>query len=182
VRVLPQEMIPYAALLTKILTNQNTENYTFGDLVTALNIHTGGMNVALFNYLENQNDDKMIPKFSIDAKVMNTKITQLFPLLSEIINRTRFTDSERLRTILIQHQSELEAMIKRNGYGYARTRLASYFTNTGMFDELTDGFEYYWIINDLVKNFAQKEREITDNLVRTASLLFSKENLMAAVT
>jgi Zn-dependent M16 (insulinase) family peptidase len=51
-----------------------------------------------------------------------------------------------------------------------------------MFDELTTGFEYYWFINNLVKNFAEKKDEIIENLTRAASLLFNKSNLTAAVT
>ncbi|HLP48638.1 MAG TPA: insulinase family protein, partial [Candidatus Kapabacteria bacterium] len=182
-RVLPQELIPYAALLTKVLRSQNTENYSFGDLDVALNIHTGGFNAFLSTYLENRNDDNMIPKFIIEAKVLNKKIDQLIPLLIEIVNRTRYSDSDRLQTILIQHQANLDARLKnRQGAMFAKTRLASYFSNTGMFDELTGGFEYYWFITDLVKNFAQKEKEIRANLAKTASLLFNKENLTAAVT
>ena len=37
-RVLPVELIPYAALLTEILGSQNTENYSYGDLDVALSI------------------------------------------------------------------------------------------------------------------------------------------------
>jgi len=181
-RVLPQELIPYAALLARVLGSQNTENYSFGDLDVALNIHTGGVNAVLSTYLENRNDDNLIPKFVIESKVMNKKVDKLFQLLGEIVNKTRYADSDRLQTILIQHQSRLDAMVKRNGNVYSRTRLASYFSNTGMFDELTGGFEYYWFINDLVKNYAVKQKEIIANLARTASLLFNKSNLTAAVT
>ena len=181
-RVLPQELIPYAGLLTKVLGSQNTDNYSFGDLDVALNINTGGFKASLLTYLENQNDDHMIPKFVIDTKVLNKKIDKLVPLLVEIVNRTRYSDIDRLKNILIQHQSNLDARIKRNGSRFARIRLTSYFSNVGMFDELTNGFEYDWFINDLVKNFAQKEKEISANLAKTASLLFNKDNLIAVVT
>lgn len=181
-RVLPVELLPYAALLARVLGSQNTENYSFGDLDVALNIHTGGVNASLLTYLENQNDDNMIPKFVIDSKAMNKKVDKLAQLLGEIVNKTRYADSDRLKTILIQHQSRLDAQVKRNGFMYSRIRLASYFSNTGIFDELTGGFEYYWFINDLVKNFAAKQKEISDNLARTASLLFNKSNLTVSVT
>ncbi|HLP44652.1 MAG TPA: peptidase, partial [Candidatus Kapabacteria bacterium] len=124
----------------------------------------------------------LIPKFNIGAKVMNKKIDKLFSLLTEIINRTRYSDSERLQTILMHLQANLDDRIKRDPLIYPMMRLASYFSNLGMFEELTRGFEYYWFITDLVKNFAQKEKEISANLARTASLLFNKNNLMASVT
>ena len=51
-----------------------------------------------------------------------------------------------------------------------------------MFDELTSGVEYYWFITDLVQNYEAKSETIVKNLTKTASLLFAKGNMIAAVT
>ncbi len=182
VRVLPAELIPYAALLAEVVGSQNTDNYSFGDLDVALNINTGGFNAFLLTYLENQNDSAMMPKFVVNAKVMNTKVDKLFDLLNEIVNHTRYADTARLKAIIIRHQARLDAQVKSNGYRYARTRLLSYFTNAGMIAELTGGFEYYWFISELAANVDQKASEIGEKLARTASLLFRKGNLIATVT
>ncbi len=181
VRVLPQELIPYAALLTEVLGNQNTDNYSYGDLDKELNIHTGGFNVYLNNYFENQSDANFIPKFTISSKAMNVKTDKLYELVGEIVNRTRIADTDRLKSIITRHQSRIDAQVKQNGMGYAQTRLASYFNNSGMFNELTNGFEYYWFVTSLANNFDNMSKEIADKLVKTASLLFKKENVIATV-
>jgi hypothetical protein len=72
--------------------------------------------------------------------------------------------------------------VKRNGFGYARTRLLSYFSDTGMFNEQTGGMEYYWFVSNLVKNFDEQADLIIANLTRTAGLLFSKNNLIVQAT
>jgi presequence protease len=180
--ILPAELIPYAALLSEVLGSQNTEHYSYGDLDVALNIYTGGFNVYISTYLENQNDTSMVPKFVVDAKVMNTKTGKLFELLNEIVNHTKLSDIDRLKEIIIRHQARLDAQIKRNGYGFARTRLASYFSNAGMFNELTSGIEYYWFISDLAAKLDSNAAQISEKLIKTASLLFTKGNLTAAIT
>jgi Zn-dependent M16 (insulinase) family peptidase len=73
-------------------------------------------------------------------------------------------------------------MVKNNGMGIAMTRLASYYTNTGMFDELTNGLTYYRFVTGITDNFDSKQNEIIANLEKTASLLFRRNNLLAGVT
>lgn len=181
-RVLPQELIPYAALLAEVLGSQNTEHYAYGDLDVALNIHTGGFSTYLSSYLENQNDALLAPRFVVSAKIMNTKAGKLFELLNEIVNHTRLSDAERLKEIMVRHQARLDAAVKQNGFGYARRRLVSYFSNNGLFNELTSGIEYYRFVTDLAAKLDSNLVPISEKLINTASLLFTKENLTAAVT
>jgi Zn-dependent M16 (insulinase) family peptidase len=181
-RVLPQELIPYGQLLSDILGQQNTEKYTFGELEKEIDINTGGINTGLSVYLEDKNDNNLTPKFVVSGKSMNKKADKLFELTGEIINKTKYSDAERLKTILTKLQARTDASVKRNGMAYAQTRTLSYFSNAGMFNELTNGFEYYWFLNGLVKSFPEKSKEICDNLAKTASLLFNRNNMVAAVT
>lgn len=181
-RVLPQELIPYAALLTEVLGSQNTENYSYGELDKGLNIHTGDFSAFLTNYYENNNDETFMPKFVINSKTMNVKLDILFKLIDEVINRTRLTDTDRLKTIVTRLQSQLDEQVKQNGYAYAQRRLISYFNNSGMFNELTNGIEYYWFVTKLANNFDSMKKDIADNLIKTAALLFTKDNLIATVT
>jgi Zn-dependent M16 (insulinase) family peptidase len=180
-RVLPQELVPYASLLAEVLGNQNTENYSYGDLDKALNIHTGGFRSYIAAFFKNQGDEGFIPKFTISSRALNAKSDKMFELTDEIVNRTRLADVERLKAILTRHQSRLDAQVKQDGMGYAQTRLTSYFNNSGMFNELTSGFEYYWFVTKLANNFDTMAAEITEKLAKTASLLFTRENLIATV-
>jgi presequence protease len=182
VRTVPADLIPYVALLAEVMGSQNTENYSYGDLDIALNIHTGGFNTYLSTYLENKDDNNIIPKFVINSKVMNKKVDKLFELLGEIVNNTKYGDVERLKEIIVRHQARLDAQVKRNGSGFAQTRASSYFSNSGMFNEITRGIEYYWFVSGLVKNYDQKAKEVSENIAKVASLLFKKDNLVAAIT
>jgi presequence protease len=181
-RRLPQEMIPYASLLTSLIGLLDTEHYTYGALNQELNIHTGGFYSSLNTYLENLVDQNMIPKFMVSSKSMNTKTGKLFALTGEILNRTIYRDAERLQTLVARHYSQLEASIKRSGNRYAGLRLSSYFTKNGVYREQTEGLEYFWFIRDLHKNFDSLSEEIRSNLEKAASLLFTRENMVVAVT
>jgi Zn-dependent M16 (insulinase) family peptidase len=181
-RVLPKELIPYGALLTELLGSLNTENYSFGDLDIALNINTGGFRASLDAFLEHMNDAEFLPKLSVTSRAVSSKVDKLFELVGEIVARTRYGDADRLKTVLTQHQSRLDSRIRRDGMGYAITRLESYYTNDGMFRELTGGMEYYWFVTGLVKDFETNHDEISARLNEAAALLFTRDNLFLGLT
>ncbi len=181
-RVLPQDLIPYASLLSELLGSLNTKTYSFGDLDNELNIHTGGFNTYISSYLENYNDDLLQPKFVISSKATVGKSNKLFDLTSEILRNSNLNDAERVKDVLTRYQARIESSVKNNGSMYAINRLQSYFSKQGMYNELTNGLEYYRFITDLTKNFETKQKEISDNLNKVVELLMTKENLIAAIT
>ena len=181
-RTLPQELIPYGNLLAEVLGLLNTENYTFGELDNELNINTGGFYTYLTTYLESESDDNLKPFLVINSKAFTEKGSKMFELAEEIINKSKFDDPERLKDVLIRHQSKIESFLKSYGLGFASTRLHSYHSNSGMFDELTNGLEYYRFITDITKNFEEKQKEVSEKLAKTAEILFAQKNMIAAVT
>ena len=182
IRTLPREMIPWVSLLSNLLGSMNTKNYSYGDLNKALNINTGNLYTTLRTYSENLDDNKLLPKFVVVSSAMSDKLGKAFELTSEIINKTDFSDTSRLKTLLTRHQSQLEASKKQEGAQVAAIRLPSYYSNSGMFNELTSGLDYYWFVNDLTKGFEKNSEMIIANLKKVSALLFSKENLVAATT
>ncbi len=182
IRVLPEELIPYASVLSAVLGNLSTENYEYGDLDIALNIHTGGFYTNLDTYLEDRKDENLLPKFIVASKAMKTKVPKLFDLIEEVVTRTQYTDNDRLKSVLTRHQSRLESRMKRNGYYYASMRLQSYYSKEGKFIENTRGVDYYWFVTELVNQFDENVETIKENLAKTASLLFNRENMIAGVT
>lgn len=181
-RVLSQDQLPYAALLATLLGSIGTENYTFGELDMALDTELGGFSTYLTSFLENRNDENLIPKFVLSTKVMSSSQEKAFEFAEEILRRSDLNDTERIKDVLIRHHSRLSANLKRDGLGYARTRLFSYTTNAGMFDEVTDGLEYYWFIKDLVENFDDRQALLLDALHSVSDVLFTKKNLIASTT
>ncbi len=133
-RTIPQEMIPWVSLLSNLLGSLNTREYSYGDLNKSLNINTGSLYTTLRTYLENLDDNKLIPKFVVVSSAMNDKISKEFELISEILNKTEFSDTTRLKTLLVRHQSQLEASKNQEGAGVAAIRLNSYYSNVGMFN------------------------------------------------
>ncbi len=181
-RVLREDQLPYANLLAVLFGSIATESYTFGELDNALDTHLGGFNTYLTSYLENRDDDQLVPKFVVSTKVLSQKQSRAFEFSADILMHSLLGDVERLKDVLTRHHSQLSASVKRDGLGYARTRLFSYLTRSGQFDELTGGLEYYWFISELVDNFDKNQELLISELQNVAKLLFTRGNLIASVT
>lgn len=182
IKVVPQELIPYVSLLSDVLKSLSTRNYSYADLNKQINLHTGGLSFFIRSLSDNGDDNQLISKFVVSAKSTREKTDKIFELSSEIVNQTLFTDTARLRTVLSKVQSRYESDVKTDGYSYAYTRFASYCSQRGAFDEITAGLEYYWFLSDLLKNYNQKSAEISANLQKVSSLLFSRRNMLAGLT
>jgi hypothetical protein len=181
-RVLPADKIPYASLLSSVLSKMNTVDYTFGKIDNLLNVHTGGFGTNLETFLVDRSDANMLPKFVVSSKTTTEKAGKMTELISDILLKSNYNDTARLKDVLKRHQSELDSRIKQDGMGYAMTRVRSYYSNAGMFRELTGGVDYYNFITDLLTNFGTRHGEIIANLTETAQMLFRKDNMIAAVT
>ena len=83
--LLPEELIPYAALLYRGFRKSEYGKLLLGELDKELNIHTGGFNAFTMNFFENQDDKNFIAKFVINSKAMNLKLDKLFGLTDEIV-------------------------------------------------------------------------------------------------
>jgi Zn-dependent M16 (insulinase) family peptidase len=181
-RVLPQEMLPYASLLRELIGKLATENYSYEELDNALNITTGGFYASLNSFVPGGDYDMMIPKLSISFKTTHENLAPAFEIISEIINKTNFSDKDRLSTLLKRHQVQLETRVNQDGIGVATTRFESYLNNRGLFGETTSGADYYWFITDLEKKFSDNPDEVISMLSKTADLLFSKGNMTIGIT
>lgn len=182
IRALPKELIPYARLLSTLLGKMNTESYSYGELDNALNIHTGGFSTYTTVFLEGHADEKMLPKFVVYSKATAEKADKMFELTNEVVNHSRLNDIKRLKELITRHQARVDSDIKNNGMNYALTRLRSYYSDYGVYNEKLNGMDYYRFITELSENFDDKSEEIVANLKKTADLLFARENIIGSVT
>jgi hypothetical protein len=178
---LGEDQLPYASLLANLLGSLSTDNYSFGELDKALDTHLGGFSTSLTSYLKHGDDDQLIPKFVVSTKALASKQEYAINLSGEILKHSKLDDVDRIREVLTRHHSRLSDQVKKDGQGCATRRLFSYTTHSGMFNELTEGLEYYWFISDLVENYDTNKGEIINALKGVSDLLFNKHNLIASI-
>lgn len=173
----PQELIQYAGLLVDVIGDFNTQSYTYGQLDTQINMHTGGVNVNLEGLIKDYDDRVVYPYFVVSAKAFDYKLDKLIDLEKEMLLSSKYDDPERLHDVLQKIRSRLQSSLGYRGLDIASTRLRSHFSPLGAFLEQIEGLSYYRFVKDIEENFDQKKQEIIDNLNTVVQLVFTKENV-----
>lgn len=181
-KVVPQELLPYAGLLVNVLSKVSTGNYSYADLANFTNIHTGGINFTNEIFAENASTENYNARLSVKGKSLVDKVTKLFEILHEILLKTKYDEQSRLKEVILETKSRLEMAIGEQGHIIAKNRLLSYFSPRVKVLEQVSGLAYYKFIASLAKNIDSKYDEITANLAKVAKLIFNKNNILISIT
>lgn len=176
----PQELLPYSALLTHVLGKISTEQYGYEDLSNEIHIHTGGIGFNTHVYsIENSFD--YLPRLVVRSKALVDKMPELFGLLGEMLGHTIFDERKRLKEIIQEVKSRFEYMISQQGHVVALGRVKSYFSQSAKYTEICKGLAFYKFIADLENNFDEKVEEVSGSLKEVSRLIFNRNNLLVSV-
>lgn len=173
---LKEEDIPYAILLSSLLRSLSTTKHSYTELARLSNAYTGGMSFALNGYGKVNDTSSYLPALTIRAKALTSKTDKLMDLLGEVINHTLFTDTKRLKELILQEKSEWDMSAFSRGHTLVMTRLTSYFSRGGEFAEQS-GLSYYYFLADLVKHFDENKDALEEKLAAISKKIFIRNGL-----
>lgn len=179
-KTLPQNMIPYASLLSSVIGKVNTEKYDFKDLSNEAIENLGGLDFSLDLYSKFEKFDDYSPKFVVRSKSLKQKLPKIFEIVEEIINHSIYDDPKRLRQIIDEIKSRLQMAIIGSGNRAAAIRLGSYVSGAYKYLDNITGIDFYRFISDLSDNFEVKKDEIALYLKEVSKYIFNKQNLIIA--
>jgi len=178
----PADQISCLTLLQEVLGKVDTEKYAYSDLVSEINIQTGGIDFDNQTFSDKSDDDAYAPKFSVKTKVLVEKLPQAFALIHEILYHSKFDNAARIREIVKEIKSRVEMSFNQNGQSVVVRRLGSYFSQAAAYSEKLRGLDFYQFISDLDKNWDARIDQLSDTFASLAKQLFTKTALTASVT
>ncbi|MDO4977948.1 MAG: insulinase family protein [Eubacteriales bacterium] len=179
---LPEELIPYATLLVEIFRYVDTENYTYNDLATEINLKIGGISFSTGMTALLWKKDGYRPYFNVRMKCLEDQISDGMELMKEIMFRSHIEDTKRLAEILSELVTKMETKIPEAGHNYAVNRAMSYVQPMAKYKEIAEGISFFHFLKDLDKNFDAKKDMIVKQLWRAVYCIFRKENLTLSLT
>ena len=172
----PKELVPYLGLLKAVLGYVDTEHYTYDELFNEINANSGGIVCGIHVLSRAQKEQSCRGMFGIKAKCLYSQVGFVFRMINEILTTSRLDDEKRLYEIIAQQKSRLQMAIPDSGHTSAVSRLTSYFSVSGCFQEEISGIGYYKFIEELEAQFENRKAEITANLKKLMKFLFRRDN------
>ncbi len=166
---LPQNMIPYAGLLAKVLCKIDTEKYSYESLPSEMDMNTGGIYASIDVY---ESPEGLKPVLSINGKALERNREKLFSLFEEILINSDFTKTENLKKIIRELVMRNEMVISENGHSYSVLRALSYIRPASAYKEMVKGIAF----NDFALK-AENNIELTSQkLLETYKAVITKNN------
>ena len=178
----PAELFPYVGILKSVLMMVSTEHYSYGDLFNEVNIHTGGIRFVMNTYVNANNMEKYRTTLEVKAKTLYENRDKAFELIQEILLTSNYEDTRRLKEIISEVKSRMQATMTSAGHSLAAIRALSYFSPTAAVSEQINGIPQYRLLEELERDFDSKKEELTQNLKRLAKCIFRPENLLVDYT
>ncbi|WP_379152659.1 insulinase family protein [Paenibacillus sp. sgz5001063] len=182
-RVLAAEQIQYLVLLGRALGQLETAAYSIEELTSEIGIKTGG--IRFQNEVFGAKPDSEAsyqPKFSARIKVLESNISDALKLLHEMLYSSNLDNYTKLQEIVRREASRMESFLNQKGNDIAASRLLSYFSDMGAYEEQLDGVAYYRFIRGLANTIDKQAEHLADTLKDICAALFNKQNLILSVT
>ncbi len=176
------EDVPYVNLLTILLGKLDTEKHTYVDLTKEIYRYTGGVTVQSIVYSATDTDKTFYPKVAVRTKAIGKAIDVVNTLVNELLVETQFTDRKRLKDLLQEHKSKMEAGFQQNGHSIAGRRCQSYYSPIARYTEHLYGLDFYWFLSDLVQNFDVESDALSNKLQAISKAVFNRRELVISLT
>ena len=178
----PREMLQYVPLMGSLILGMGTKQSSYVEISKKIGIHTGGIRSSHYSSATIQDSQSIISYIFFNGKALTEKADNLFDLFAELFSEYSFEDSKRLVEIIRSAKANLEDSIVPSGNHYVMSRLQSYHSRLGKFDELTDGITYYSFLENLLKKAEEDPQSVATQFRKVAERIFTKQNILFNVT
>lgn len=178
----PAELFPYVGILKSVLMGVNTEHYSYGELFNEVNCKTGGIDVQAGTYGNAKDLSKFLATLEIKTKVFYENRDEALDLIREILLTSDFTDDKRLKEIIAECRSRMQASMTGSGHTVAALRALSYFSPTAACAQQLSGMVQCRLLEDLDSSFEEKKEFLKKNLKALIHYIFRPENLLIDYT
>ena len=178
---LSSDELPYLSLLAALLTNLPTGVRDPLSLKNAIKTNLGSFvaGCAVLPDFSKKTPYKTV--LSISASALDTKLSYLSSIASEVILDSIYEDETILKIILTQNLRELEEALVVDGESFALCRLAAESDPQGAAKEYLSGYEAYRALKSILASVERGEK-ILPVISRLAKKLFVRERLTLSVS
>ena len=179
---LPEEALPLASLLCRLLGELGTASHSAGELRTLRQLLLGELSLSLEAYSGVNAPETCQVLLCVSFSALDQKTRDAAALVAELLTETSFADREALRAILRQTITDLEQQLITSGAQLAINRVMAGCSAQGVVQERAESFAFYQWLKDLERDFDGRAEGLADELSRLCRRVLVRERLTVSVT
>ena len=162
------------------LTRVGTARRDYGEMARRIDAITGGMGLAA-NPRTGFNGGACIPFAALTVKSLDRNAEPTIELLAELLGSYDFSDTERLKHLMLEYRAGLESMIVHNGHRLAISLASRRFSAARALSEEWNGVHQLQTIKTLSDGMDEPGlRRLSADLGRIGAALLGRTNLRLA--
>lgn len=181
-KLVPGNLYPYIGLLKSVLGYVDTKSYTYEQLGYEINKKTGNLYPTFILLTKKGDINDITGFFDIRMSTLYSNVEEGLELVKEILFTSKLDDYKRLKEIISETRSRLEARLISSGHAIAGARALSYLSTYGMLNDCLAGLEFYRFIVTLDDGFDGKKEEIVKNLRYVMQCILRPEHMLIDLT
>lgn len=152
IKNLTKEELKLVPMVTSLIGSLDTENYSYKDLNTEIDIHTGGIGIRP-GITQIKDKDEFYLNTVVSGRALSEKTEKLLELTEEIILRTKFENKKRIKDLLTIDRSNFESYIEQSGNSFAMNEVSAMIDKSSYTSNILGGLSYYNNLKNLLDNF-----------------------------
>lgn len=184
---IPEELFGLVPFFCQTFTNAGTKINSYEETARLMDRYTGGISLSPFSGSYFSKEATAHSFLAVQGKALDRNVDPLFDLIREFLLEYSFTDFVRLKSLLLQYKSGLEASIVSAGHRYAISLSSMHLSKASYINELWYGIAQYRIIKDITKKLNAKSNkkkvieDLSEKLIKIAQSVFNQGNFKPAV-
>ncbi|MBG9983677.1 insulinase family protein [Aerococcaceae bacterium DSM 111022] len=164
------------SLVSHLIGNLDTNNYSLSELRKAVNTYTGGIYAS--NVVFTSQDGEAKPYLYIRGKALYENSDKLLSLMTESFKEIVINDKSKVMSIAQSLKAELEDQINYGAHVLSSNYALSQFSPTHALKDRTDGIGYFYYIKEVLNQLQDgKEATVFEALNNTLKMLFNKARI-----
>lgn len=187
IRSLSDDLIPLVPFFCYAFSKIGTRRRDYTKMARLIDRYTGGIGLSAnartsFESSGGANRDSCVPYVSFSAKCLDQNLQNMFDIIREMTTEFDFTDTRRIKTLLLEYRAARESMTIRSGHQMAVLMASRYFSTSRFLKETWSGIHQLKTIKALSDRLDPPDLEdLSRKLAAIGSVLFSKGNVRLAL-
>lgn len=166
------EELPYVSILAITLGKLDTASHTASQINTLVQSRLGSFGLASEVFETDNLNDGFDVRFTVAASALSCNAEYAASIVNEVLLTTDFSDSDKIRNILVQQKIGMEQRFAMAGNSVACARASSYILPAWALREHIGGIEFYVFLKRLIDNYEAEAQPLVDRLNDLARRIF----------
>lgn len=184
---IPTDLLYLLPFFCSTFTRLGTKKRDYSSLARAMSAVTGGIGLDCHARTRFSPSTGCLPFVSFNGKCLNRNQTPFFDLVHECAFEYDFSDTERLKSLLLEYRAGLESGVVQNGHMLAMSLASRNYSPTCGLNELWNGVTQIKHIKTLADSIAEPSGErqtlafLVESFNRLSACIFKPDNFRFAL-